>query len=85
MTKRLVNLYGLEIENNPYGAWLMADDVRMIIFKLVLPTIGLVIVYLYKDYVVSKVLSWVLFVGFIALTIYHIVIYINEVLIWQGF
>ena len=75
MTKRLVNLYGMAIEWNVFGQWIMGDNVRILIFKILLPALGLFVLWKTQDRTLSKVFRWVLLAVFIVLAIYHIVLY----------
>ena len=77
LTLRLVNKYGVDIEGNPIGRWLLEKPIRATIFKVVIVGIACAVLFIFKDSIASIIASWVCLVAYVALTIYHIVIIIK--------
>lgn len=76
----MVNKFGIEFEANPIGKWLLQNDTRTIIYKVIIVCALLIVMYCTKEYKATKFASWVLFIAFILLTIYHIIgaIYVQK-------
>lgn len=77
-TMYLVSLFGLSVEGNPIGRWLIRTNL-VYPFKIgvvggLLLTIGLLSE---KNRGMTDVCSWILLIIFLGLTIYHFVILIN--------
>lgn len=74
-TKHWVNKFGLEIEANPIGKWFLATELRQVVFKVIIPAVGLVILYIYRNNTWANIGSWILLIAYVLLIIYHIVIF----------
>ena len=77
-TMYLVSLFGLSVEGNPIGRWLIRTNL-VYPFKIgvvggLLLAIGLLSE---KNRGMTDVYSWILLIIFLGLTIYHFVILIN--------
>lgn len=73
-TLYLVSLFGLDIEANPIGRWLIKTRLVYLV-KIVVVGIGLYALYRINGKVIN-VLSWVLLGIFVALCVYHLIILI---------
>jgi len=78
-TLRLVNKYGIEIEKNPIGRMII-ENPSLMVFRCYL--IGIVIIGLYvltqKGYKVAMYASFILLIVYMALFIYHLILFITE-------
>lgn len=72
LTLRLVDKYGLDIEANPFGKWILSEPWRIITFKIMLVAIALIILWIYKSHRLAQVASYVVFIAYLALFLYHI-------------
>ena len=77
MTNHWINNYGLEIEGNPIGRWMYKK-------RLAVPVkvfgIGALMAGLYFALLAFPAwvwVSWVIMLAYVALTIYHIIVYIR--------
>ena len=73
-TARLVRLYGIEAEGNPIGKWLLKNEFRVYIFKLLIPTIAMFVIHWLQAYLMARICMWVILALFVILTVYHIVL-----------
>lgn len=73
-TTMLVDKFGLEIEANPIGRFLLKDYRIAFLVKVVFTGISLAILYLLQAIFVFRLLMWLIFVVYALLTIYHMVI-----------
>lgn len=77
-TMYLVSLFGLSVEGNPIGRWLIRTNLvypfKIVVMGGLLLTIGL----LGKvDFKFANMLSWITLVIYTLVVLYHIVIFIN--------
>lgn len=73
-TLHLAKEYGNDIEGNPIGKLLLKSKVATILAKVVFVGAMLLFLYLVSEYVFAKILLWVLFGTYAAITAYHIFI-----------
>lgn len=77
-TMYLVSLFGLSVEGNPIGRWLIRTN---LVYPFKIGVVGgllLAIGFLSeKNRGMTDVCSWILLIIFLGLTIYHFVILIN--------
>lgn len=73
-TLYFVHLYGLEVEANPIGRWLLEKPWRGIVFKVLGVAALLAVIYVFRSYTIAVVGSWIVMVAYAALVIYHIVL-----------
>lgn len=74
-TMYLVSLFGLSIEGNPIGRWLIQNNLAYFYKIGVVGWLLLILGLSSKlNYVVANISSWILLIAFSALTIYHIII-----------
>ena len=77
-TMYLVSLFGLSVEGNPIGRWLIRTNLvypfKIVVMGGLLVTIGL-LGKIDKKYV--SALSWIVLVIYTLVVLYHIVIFIN--------
>lgn len=75
-TLYLVSLFGLDIEANPVGRWLIETN---LVYFVKIVVVGLIFVAVYKSRI-GNVCSWVLLIAFVLLTVYHLVVFI---ILWR--
>lgn len=73
-TLYFVRLYGLEVEANPIGRWLLEEPWRGIVFKVLGVAALLAVLYVFRSYKIEVIGSWIVMVAYAALVIYHIVL-----------
>lgn len=71
MTWHWVQKFGIEYEINPIGKWILAEDYRIVLFKIILPIITLTLLYIFRQSKVIDIAAWVLFGFYGLLTIYN--------------
>ena len=76
MTQYFINKYGVSIEGNPIGRWLFGHPVLLLIWKLGLVAILLLVLYHFRNNQVANIGSWIVLDVYIALAIYHIILFI---------
>lgn len=76
MTQYFIGKYGIPIEGNPIGRWLFAHPALLLIWKLGLVAILLMVIYHFRSNRVANIGSWVILGVYIALAIYHIILFI---------
>jgi hypothetical protein len=69
----LVSLFGLEIEVNPIGRVILSNPILLFISKIVVVNLFLLLLYKFRDYKLARVGSWIVFIGYGCLTLYHLV------------
>lgn len=74
LTLRLVNRYGLDAEANPFGRWILADPVRIVFFKVLLVSVGLVVLWIFRARKAAQIGSYAVFIIYFAVLIYHLII-----------
>lgn len=75
-TRYWVHKYGLDIEGNPIGKWILSALWRQIVFKLFAPGVLLAIIYALRTYRIAVWGSWIILIAYSALVIYHLVLLI---------
>ena len=72
VTMYLVRLFGLSVEGNPIGRWAMSSGF-VYLFKIGIVGIALIEVWLVgkKKEKLANICSWLLFVTYFSLVIYH--------------
>lgn len=73
MTIFLVSLFGIGIELNPIGVALFSNITVLFFVKIGAVNLLLYILYKYRHYSISKFGSWIVFIVYSGLTIYHLV------------
>ena len=73
-TLYFVHLYGLEVEANPFGRWLLEKPWRGIVFKVLGIAALLAVLYVFRSHKIAVIGSWIVMVAYAALVIYHIVL-----------
>ena len=72
----LVKSFGLEIEGNPIGKWLI--DTNLVWFvKIVIVGAALLLLYKFKNNKLAIVGSWITLITFSLLAVYHVFIYLR--------
>lgn len=69
----LVSVFGLEIEANPIGRVMLSDPILLFVSKIVVVNLFLVLLYKFGNYRLAKVGSWIVFIVYSCLTLYHLV------------
>ena len=64
MTMVLVSMFGLGIELNPIGVALFSNNILLFLVKLGLVNLMLIVLYKYKDYLVARLGSWIVFITY---------------------
>ena len=73
MTMILVSLFGLGVELNPIGVALFSNNILLFLVKLGLVNLLLVVLYRLRHYKIARVGSWIVFIVYGCLTLYHLV------------
>jgi len=68
----LVSLFGLGIEANPIGRVILSNPILLFISKIVVVNLFLLLLYKFKDYKLARVGSWIVFIVYGCLTLYHL-------------
>lgn len=76
-TSYWVHNFGLSIEANPIGRWILETVPKQICFKLILPAICLLILYLFRNHKLAKIFTYIALIIYILIVTYHIFIYTN--------
>jgi len=69
----LVGLFGLGIEANPIGRVMLSNPILLFISKIVVVNLFLLLLYKFRDYKLARVGSWIVFIVYGCLTLYHAV------------
>ena len=69
----LVSLFGLSIEANPIGRVMLSDPILLFISKIVVVNLFLLLLYKFRNYRLARVGSWIVFIVYSCLTLYHLV------------
>lgn len=69
----LVSLFGLEIEANPIGRVMLSNPILLFISKIVVVNLFIVLLYKYRNFRLARVGSWIVFIVYGCLTLYHLV------------
>ena len=75
-TLQYVQKYGLEIEGNPVGRWILSDGWRTFMIKMIFVLAGLYLIWRYRELKIARVASWIVMIAYSFLSIYHIIILI---------
>ena len=73
-TLSLTKNYGLDIESNPIGKWILGSKIREIIFKILLPTISIIILYINRDIKVALISTYIILIIYLLVIIKHLLI-----------
>ena len=76
LTLELVNKYGLDIEANPVGRWILSENWRIFIFKVVFVLCGLFVLWIFRERKLAQIASWIVLIAYSLLAVYHIIILI---------
>ena len=76
MTWYFISKYDISIEGNPVGRWLFGHPILLLIWKLGLVAILLLVLYCFRNNRVANIGSWIILGVYIALAIYHIILFI---------
>lgn len=71
-TLYLVSLFGLDIEANPIGRWLIKTN---LVYLVKIVVVGLIL-YVVSKSRIGNVCSWALLIVFVLLTVYHLVVFV---------
>lgn len=71
-TLYLVSLFGLDIEANPIGRWLIKTN---LVYFVKIVVVGLIL-YVVSKSRIGNICSWVLLIAFVLLTVYHLVVFV---------
>ena len=69
----LVSLFGLGIEVNPIGVALFQNGIVLFLIKIGLVNLMLVVLYKLRYYKIARLGSWLVFIVYGCLTLYHVV------------
>lgn len=72
-TADLVRKFGVEIEGNPFGRWLIQTNLGYVV-KIVVVGLALLLLWKFKNNRFAIVGSWVILITFSLLVIYHVFI-----------
>ena len=76
MTQYFTSKYGISTEGNPIGRWLLGHPILLLIWKLGLVATLLLVLYYFRSNRVANIGSWIILGVYIALAIYHIILFI---------
>lgn len=80
MTLYYTEKFGLDIEGNPIGRWILSDPRRIALFKVTLVAILLFVLWVARERKTAIVGSWIVLGVYIALAVYHIIIFLEVTL-----
>lgn len=69
----LISLFGLSIEVNPIGRVMLSNPILLLVTKIVVVNLFLVLLYKFRNFRLARVGSWIVFVVYGGLTLYHVV------------
>jgi hypothetical protein len=69
----LVALFGLSIEANPIGRVMLSNPILLFISKIVVVNLFLLLLYKFRNFRLAKIGSWIVFIVYGCLTLYHLV------------
>lgn len=69
----LVSLFGLGIEANPIGRVMLSNPILLLVTKIVVVNLFLVLLYKFRNFRLARVGSWIVFIVYGCLTLYHLV------------
>ena len=75
-TMLLVKRFGLEIEGNPIGTWLIETNLVWFV-KIVIVGVALLLLCKFKNNKLAIVGSWITLITFVVLAVYHIFIHLR--------
>lgn len=73
MTMVLVSMFGLGIEANPIGRVMLSNPILLFISKIVVVNLFLLLLYKFRNFRLARVGSWIVFIVYGCLTLYHLV------------
>ena len=78
-TQHWINEFGIDIEANPFAIWLFNIGHGALAFfvKCFLVGVLLMVIYFFRENQFAQVGAWILFTVYLALTVYHIFIFIK--------
>lgn len=78
-TLYLVSLFGLDVEANPIGRWLIETN---LVYFVKIVVVGIIFLAMSKlNNKTGNILSYILFISFSLLTVYHIVIWVYLIIL----
>ena len=80
MTLYYTKKFGLDIEGNPIGRWILSEPYRIAISKVVLVALLLFVLWIGRKHKVATIGSWITLGVYIALAVYHIIIFLEVTL-----
>ena len=75
-TLQFVHKYGIEIEVNPVGRWILSENWRIFIFKVVFVLFGLFVLWIFRERKLAQIASWIVLIAYSFLAVYHLIIFI---------
>ena len=69
----LVSRFGLSIEANPIGRAMLSNPILLFVSKIVVVNLFLPVLYKFKNFRLARVGSWIVFIVYSCLTLYHLV------------
>lgn len=76
MTWYFVSKYGVSIEGNPIGRWLIDHPMALIAWKFGIIALLLLLLYHFRNVQIANIGSWIILGVYVALAMYHIVLFI---------
>ena len=76
MTQYFISRYGSEVEGNPVGRWLVDHPTLLIAWKCAIVALLLLLIYRFRDKQIANNGSWIILGVYIALAMYHIILFI---------
>lgn len=73
-TLRLVKKYGVDVEGNPLGRWLLAHPVFLYVYKIGIVGVGIFILWMKQDLLLCQVGIWIVFIVYLLIFLYHLYI-----------
>lgn len=76
MTLHYTKKFGLEVESNPFGRWLLSEPYRILIYKILVVGLLLFILWISRENKISAISSWIVLGVYTVLAVYHIILFI---------
>lgn len=73
-TRRLIDIYGLSVEANPIGRWILESPIKQIIFKLLVPALALIFLYKHRDRRMARIGLKVVLIVYMLIAVYHCIL-----------
>lgn len=73
-TRRLIDIYGLSVEANPIGKWILESPVKQVLCKVLIPAIVLIFLYKHRDKRIARMGIKLVFIVYMLIAVYHCIL-----------